>query len=211
MAEADFQNAREPSSRMGFLPETMESRGSASSSAPPSSFTECVMLANLVGRCVAHRRLAQSTATPFSDAEPGSGDFWARHEWLAATVAAAMERRLCADARGPDDSPRCCDAAPWFNRVLAYSASVSLSETAAANPWLTLDGHLMAVSYRQMAYDAASEVVLLVKTAPRFALFKVRENNALCSFLGHDLMAHESWSHWEGVGAKTCLWIDMAL
>ncbi|KAK2608937.1 hypothetical protein QQS21_002513 [Conoideocrella luteorostrata] len=172
MDEADFQNGCDEPSRMGYLPETMGSSGNCSSL---PAFAECVLLANLFGRCVAHRRLAQSM--PLSGSESEAQDFWARHEWLAATAAAATRRRLYAQnaiaAATRDSASPKCNPTLWFNRILAYSASVSLSDTAEANPWLTFDGHLMAMNYKQLAYDAAAEIVLLIKTAPRIAFFKM--------------------------------------
>lgn len=159
MPEEDFQNGEQPI-RMGFLPETMTDNDSCSTLPP---FAECVVLANLFGRCVAHRRLAQSI--PLTGNESESQDFRTRHEWLAAAGAAAAARTQLHTNK--------CDPMLSFNRILAYSASVSLSDTAEANSWQTIDDHILAMTYKQHAYQAASEVVLLIKTAPRIGFFKV--------------------------------------
>lgn len=165
MPEAVFQSGQHPV-RMGFLPESMGSNDGCGSLPP---FAECVVLVNLFGRCVAHQRLAQSI--PLSGSESESKDFWVRHEWLAATAATATRKGLHAHSTG---APARCDPMMSFNRILAYSASISLSATAEANPWQSLDGHLMTATYRQLAYQAAFEVVFLIRTAPRIAFVKVR-------------------------------------
>ncbi|QUC19082.1 uncharacterized protein UV8b_03323 [Ustilaginoidea virens] len=171
MPEAEFQDGHQPAC-MNFLHQVM-GNGDACATLPP--FAECVVLTNLFSRCVAHRRLTQSVPLCASDSE--SRDFWARHGWLATTAASATTRQLRARGAPASDcwgsfSPK-CDLTIWFNLLLGYSASVSLSETAETNPWLTLEDHLTVVSYRQIAYEAACEVAVLVKTAPRMAFLKV--------------------------------------
>ncbi|GIJ86779.1 hypothetical protein Asppvi_005674 [Aspergillus pseudoviridinutans] len=172
MSEADFQNGREPI-RMGFLPETT-GNSDGCGTLPP--FAECVVLSNLFERCISHRRLAHSI--PLSGSESASQAFWKRHEWLAAAAASATRSGLRAQSASAvpgarDSSVAKCDPMRSFNRILAYSASVSLSSTAEASPWQSLGDHLMALTYKQLAYQAASEVVHLMRNAPRIAFLKM--------------------------------------
>ncbi|KAJ6044462.1 hypothetical protein N7499_006962 [Penicillium canescens] len=170
MPERDFQSGQRPVP-MGFLPETM---GKTSECETLSSFARCVVFANLFGRCIAHRRLAQSVSLPESGSESKSRHFWMRHEWLAA--AAAHATRPIPPTQAPNESKSetaKCDPLAAFNRILAYSACISLSETAEARAWETLDDHTLALSYRQVASQAAYEIALLIQKAPRIAFFKM--------------------------------------
>ena len=172
MPEPDFQND-EHHSRMGFLLDTM-SRNEGFNTLP--SFAECVVLASLLGRCTAHRRLTQST--PLSNSESKLQDLWRRHEWLAAVVAAsATAQRPSAQWPNPSADGEAlnakCNVMLSFNRILAYCASISLSNTAEAGLWQTFDDHLKVISYKQLAYQGASEVVNIINSIPRIAFLKV--------------------------------------
>ena len=177
MPEEDFQNSQYPI-RMGFLPETL-SKYDGCGTLP--TFAECVVLANLFGRRMAHRRLTQS----LSNGESNSQDFWTRHEWLAAVAATATMTRH--PSQSPNTAPdgefviAKCNVMSSFNRILAHCACICLSNTAEASSWQSLDDHLMAISYKHLAHQAAYEVVKIIKSCPRIAFFKVSQPSSLVS------------------------------
>ncbi|KAF5139450.1 Sorbicillinoid biosynthetic cluster transcription factor sor4 [Metarhizium anisopliae] len=155
MAEAEFQSgSQEPVSPMGFLVEaTDESKaGNGINMLPP--FAHCVVVANLFARCMTHGKLGIES-TPIS--APDSQDFWQRHPWLASAAAKACETEVSR-----------CDPMLVFTRILGYSHS-----KCHLTSWQTLDHHLMAMACKPAAHQAASEVVGVIKTAPRIAFFKV--------------------------------------
>ncbi|KHO10942.1 hypothetical protein MAA_11479 [Metarhizium robertsii ARSEF 23] len=160
MAEAEFQSgSQEPVSPMGFLVgATDESKaGNGINMLPP--FARCVVVANLFARCMTHGKLGMQS-TPIS--APDSQDFWQRHQWLASAAAKACETE---ESR--------CDPMLVFTRILGYSVCLSLCSIANATSWQTLDHHLMAMACKPAGHQAASEVVGIIKTAPRIAFFKV--------------------------------------
>ncbi|KAE8373906.1 hypothetical protein BDV26DRAFT_296517 [Aspergillus bertholletiae] len=170
MPETDFQSGDRPVP-MGFLPETM---GNSSQCETMSSFARCIILANLFGRCIDHRRLSHSHSTflPDSSSEPKMRDFWARHEWLAAATDVA--RKAKPGAPWPrSGEPAKCDPLALFNMILAHSACVLLSETADARAWQTENDHLLALAYKQVASQAAHEIEDLIRNTPRIAFFKL--------------------------------------
>uniref|UniRef100_A0A0B7KAU7 Zn(2)-C6 fungal-type domain-containing protein n=1 Tax=Bionectria ochroleuca TaxID=29856 RepID=A0A0B7KAU7_BIOOC len=165
MPEEEFQDGCQVS-QMGFLSELGRNNDESMILHP---FAEWVVLANFFGRCITHRRLAQSV--PLSGSELESKDFWKRHDWLAAATRSRTHAYTMAlEAR---TTPRKCDPMSCYNRILAYSASVCLSHTAESNAWQTLDGQLRTMRHRQVAYEAASEIVSLIRCAPRMFFFKM--------------------------------------
>ncbi|KAL3432037.1 hypothetical protein BDV09DRAFT_174996 [Aspergillus tetrazonus] len=168
MPETDFQSGDRPF-QMSFLPETMES---GSQCETMSSFARCIVLSNLFGRCIAHRRLSHSPFLPDSSSESKMRDFWARHEWLTAATDAARK----AKPRAPcpkSGEPSKCDPLAFFNQILAHSACISLSETADSRAWETENDHLLALAYKQVAGQAANEIADLIQSTPRIAFFKL--------------------------------------
>ncbi|KAL6867816.1 hypothetical protein J3F83DRAFT_765749 [Trichoderma novae-zelandiae] len=160
MSEAEFQSAtQEPVSQMAFLVEATDGNKAGSGIRPLPPFAHCVVVANLFARCMTHCKLALQS-TPMS--APEAQDFWMRHQWLASAAATACESAVTR-----------CDPMLVFTRILAYSASLSLCSTANATSWQTLDHHLMAMACKPAAHQAASEVVRIIKTAPRIAFFKM--------------------------------------
>lgn len=187
MPEADFQTGQRPS-LMGFLPDAMTATSTIDGSPDTpgcdtlSPFAECVVLASLCGHSVAHRRLVQSST--FADCTPESHVFWKRHRWLAAATSARIEehtRSISAAASRGAPPPR-CDPLWAFNRVLACGAAVSISDAAEANPWQSLEDSVTAMTYTQLTYPIAAEVVLLLQEVPRLAFPKVGLLPS-CSFL----------------------------
>ncbi|PTB62994.1 hypothetical protein BBK36DRAFT_1128347 [Trichoderma citrinoviride] len=180
MSEVEFQSgAQEPVSQMCFLVEATDGNKAGNginSSLTP--FAHCVVVANLFARCMTHCKLAMQSP-PLS--APEAQDFWIRHQWLASAAANACESAVTR-----------CDPMLVFTRILAFSASLSLCSTANATSWQTLDHHLMAMACKPAAHQAASQVVRIIKTAPRIAFFKMHPffPNAIAlvaSFLNADV------------------------
>lgn len=168
MPESDFQSGDRPV-QMGFLPETM---ASSSDCETMSSFARCIILANLLGRCSAHRRLSHSNFLPDSSSDAKMRDFWARHEWLAAATDAARTAKPRAPTPKRGEPPK-CDPLAFLNQVLAQSACIMLGETAEARAWQSESDQLLALTYEQVASQAANEIADLIRNTPRIAFFKL--------------------------------------
>lgn len=185
MPEEHFQSGQQPII-MGFLSETI---GNVDRHAALPPFAQCVSLASLFERCIAHRRLSQSVSPPGSEIE--SQSFWARHQWLAAVAESAIKAQppeqlasQFATTAGLKHS-----ILTVFNRVLAYSTCVFLSNTAEERPWQTVDDQMVSLTYKQTAYQAATEIVSLIQTLPRIAFLRMHIflSSAICivaRFLG---------------------------
>lgn len=175
MPETDFQSGQFPVP-MGFLAETMSNTNEYASL---PSFAQCVVLANLYGHCLSHRRMEQSIPPPGSESQ--SQDFWTRHEWLASAATAATMTPLPTQSSKRDASIK-CDAMDFFNHILAYSACISLSETAEERLWQNVNDQMLALAYKQAAYQAANDVVHLIQKLPRVAFFKMHPflPNSIC-------------------------------
>lgn len=168
MPEAAFQASQQPVV-MGFLSEAMTNTDDY---AILPSLSQCVVLASLFGRCIAHRRLSQSVSPPGSKQE--SEEFWTRHQWLAAAVGAATKPQPRDQMPHiPEGQGLSNDTMTFFIRVLAHSTCVLLSETAEERPWQTLDDQMISLTYKQTAYQAANEVTSLLQTLPRNAFNKM--------------------------------------
>lgn len=188
MPEEDFQNGQQPVA-MGFLSETV---GNADRYAALPPFAQCVSLASLFERCIAHRRLSQSVSPPGSEIE--SQSFWARHQWLAAVTESAIKAQTQTQPLEQPSNQFATtslkhDIMSVFNQVLAYSTCVFLSNTAEERPWQTVDDQMISLTYKQTAYQAAGEVVGLMQTLPRVAFFRMHIflSSAICivaRFLG---------------------------
>lgn len=158
MPEEDFQTGRHPT-RMDFLPETMSCK--ENSTALPG-FAECVVLASLLGRCMEHHRLSQSSPSPSDGPLQTLPDFWRRHESLGAVAFSAMgirgipSKMGAGSAGGGGDchatlalttamaasstpetplAPVQCNPMAYCNHILMCCAHVLLSETAESKTW----------------------------------------------------------------------------
>ncbi|MCJ1472282.1 hypothetical protein MMC13_000929 [Lambiella insularis] len=127
-----------------------------------SPFAECVVLATVHSRCMAHRR-ASSTER---DKEPRG--FWGRHEWLAS----AIERRIKLLVQTPAITTIERDPMLFFTHTLAYSAIICLGGTVQRMPWQAAEQQLMAPAYEQRISSAIAEIVRLVKGLPSLSYFK---------------------------------------
>ncbi len=125
-------------------------------------FTECVVLATLYSRRMAHRRASSKERGK----EPCG--FWGRYEWLAS----AIERRIKLLAQTPATTAIECDPMLSFTHMLAYSAIICLGGTVQRMPWQAAEHQLRAPAYEQRISWATTEVVRLVKGLPSPSYFK---------------------------------------
>lgn len=152
--EANFQNDQPV--RVSFLP-------AATAQNEPSTlspFAECIVLAALYGRCMAHRRAC------VKESGSKSYDFWTHQEWLASAVEKRIQ--MLAPCVTVDNDPMLL-----FSHILAQSAVVFLSNTVQRTPWHTLEHQLVTTAYERRASVAALEVVRLMKAVPSLSCFKV--------------------------------------
>ncbi|KAI1098446.1 fungal-specific transcription factor domain-containing protein [Jackrogersella minutella] len=177
--ETNFQNSLPI--RMDLLPEALTNSGRSTH----SPFAECIVLATLYGRCMAHRRLALSSSLPGNEPR----EFWIRHEWLA-TV---LEKRTQILVQSSPTTSTLDDRDPMlaFDQMLARSAIIYLSLTTEVKPWQNVKHQMTASTYEERAYQAATDMAHLVKSMPRLSCFKAHPflPNAL-SDAATFLMAH---------------------
>ncbi|GIJ92502.1 hypothetical protein Asppvi_001780 [Aspergillus pseudoviridinutans] len=140
---------------ISFLPEAMAQTGPITL----SPFAESIIIATLHRRCMTHQLLY---ATEF---EAGTREFCIRQGWLAT----AVERRVQMLVPSP-----AVDSDPMLllTRMLAYRATVHLSNTMQQASWRTVDQQGLAAAYQQRAAQAASEIVRLAKAVPYLSPFK---------------------------------------
>ena len=127
-----------------------------------SPFAECVVLATLHSRCMAHRRASSKERGK----EPRG--FWGRYEWLAS----AIEKRIKLLVQTPATTTIERDPMLFFTHMLAYGAIICLSGTVQRMPWQAAEHQLMAPAYEQRISWATSEIVRLVKGLPSLSYFK---------------------------------------
>ncbi|CAI7653032.1 unnamed protein product [Penicillium glandicola] len=151
--EENFQD-NQPT-RISFLPEAIAQTGPSTL----SPFAECIVMATLHGRCMTHRR------SYANESETGTRDFCIRQEWLAT----AVEKRVQTLVPSPaiDSDPMLL-----FTHMLAYRATVDLSNTVQRASWRTADQQVLITTYQNRAAQAASEIVRLAKAVPYLSPFK---------------------------------------
>ncbi|RMZ82268.1 hypothetical protein DV738_g1893, partial [Chaetothyriales sp. CBS 135597] len=126
-----------------------------------SPWAECIVLATLHGRCMAHRRASEKEA-----GRDGCG-FWMHHE----TLVSAVEKRLMM-LRQSQPSPAVeYDPMLLFAHMLAHSSILHLSGTVQRTPWQTAQQQLMTHASEQRASRAAAEIVRLAKAVPSLSSF----------------------------------------
>jgi hypothetical protein len=141
---------------------------SASQKGPSlSPFAECIVLATLHGRCMAHRR---SYTTKESHGGTGEGaDFWTHQKRLASAVEKHVQVLGTTSSVHVDSGPMLL-----FAHMLAHSAVIKLGHTAqrASSAWRTVEQQGATAAYERRASSAAAEMVRLAKQVPSFSCFK---------------------------------------
>jgi hypothetical protein len=148
---------------MDFLSDAM----AASGPTDLSPFAQCVVLATLHGRGIAHRQQSLVVGRGISGQE--AREFWFRHERLAS----ALEKQI---KQLEESAPAVVEHDPMvlFTHMLAHNIVIDLLGTVEMNPWQTAEYRLMAFAYKEHARHAAGEVVRLSRAVPVLSCFKVR-------------------------------------
>ncbi|KAL7906094.1 fungal-specific transcription factor domain-containing protein [Trichoderma velutinum] len=168
--EASFQNNQ--SIQMCFLSDVLSmadnTQADASMMISLAPFAECVVLAALQGRCMAHRRMSVVSA-----GADGAQEFWARHEQLAL----AIERRSQMLAQSPAFTMANRDPMVLFTYMLAQKVVINLDSILETAPWQrqqqqkAADRQLLATSYKWRAERAAVEMVRLARSVRSLGCF----------------------------------------
>ncbi|KAL4919043.1 fungal-specific transcription factor domain-containing protein [Aspergillus aurantiobrunneus] len=151
-----------------YLPEVM-TRGSSDSVHPISSFSECIVLATICGRALAHRqKVAVEQLSINGDVAVFEG-FWTRHQWLHEM----LNCRIQTLSASPQVDPML-----MFARIVAQTMVLFLHNVLESITWKTGDHLLGIIEYERLCVMAAHEVVNLVKLQGQLGYFKVNLNIA---------------------------------
>ncbi|KAL2823451.1 fungal-specific transcription factor domain-containing protein [Aspergillus cavernicola] len=146
-----------------YLPEVMM-KTSTDAANPISSFSECIVLATICGRALAHRqKVAVEQISITGDAAVFEG-FWTRHQWLHEMVNHHIQML--------SSSPQ-VDPMLMFARIIAQTMVLFLHSVLESVTWKTGDHLLGIIEYERLCVAAAHEVVNLVKLQGQLGYFKV--------------------------------------
>ncbi|KAL6794256.1 hypothetical protein J3E68DRAFT_450875 [Trichoderma sp. SZMC 28012] len=169
--EESFQNNQPV--QMCFLSEVLavadNIQADASTIIPLAPFAECVVLAALQGRCMAHRRMSLVS----SSGADGAQEFWARHEQLVL----AMDKRYQMLAQSAAFIMANRDPMVIFTYMLAQKVIINLDSILETVPWQrqpqqkTADRQLLATSYKWRAERAAVDMVRLARSVRSVGCF----------------------------------------
>ncbi|PTB48197.1 hypothetical protein M431DRAFT_100506 [Trichoderma harzianum CBS 226.95] len=169
--EESFQNNQPV--QMCFLSEVLavadNIQADASTIIPLAPFAECVVLAALQGRCMAHRRMSLVS----SSGADGAQEFWARHEQLVL----AMDKRYQMLAQSAAFTMANRDPMVIFTYMLAQKVIINLDSILETVPWQrqpqqkTADRQLLATSYKWRAERAAVDMVRLARSVRSVGCF----------------------------------------
>ncbi|KAF9895179.1 hypothetical protein FE257_000081 [Aspergillus nanangensis] len=157
--EEDFQAGQPVVTR--YLADVMAGASPDShESAAVSPFCECIILATICGRGLAHR---QKLAVEQINGAVYEG-FWNRHQWLHEMVSHRI-RLLSAPAH--------VDPMLVFARIIAQTMVLFLHNVLESITWKTGDHLLGIIDYERLCVLAAHEVLKLVKLQAQLGYFKV--------------------------------------
>ncbi|KAL6701444.1 fungal-specific transcription factor domain-containing protein [Trichoderma pleuroticola] len=169
--EESFQN-NQPT-QMCFLSEVLagadNTQADASTSIPLAPFAECVVLAALQGRCMAHRRMSLVSST----GADGAQEFWTRHEQLVL----ALDKRYQMLTQSAAFTMTNRDPMVIFTYMLAQKVIINLDSILETVPWQrlpqqkTADRQLLATSYKWRAERAAVDMVRLARSVRSIGCF----------------------------------------
>ncbi|KAL6801240.1 hypothetical protein GGI42DRAFT_360743 [Trichoderma sp. SZMC 28013] len=150
------------------MAEADNTQSDASTMIPLSPFAECVVLAALQGRCMAHRRMSLVSA-----GADGAQEFWTRHEQLVL----AMDKRYQMLAQSPAFTMANRDPMMIFAYMLAQKVIINLDSILETVPWQrqqqqkSADRQLLATSYKWRAERAAVDMVRLARSVRSLGCF----------------------------------------
>ncbi|KAL3492336.1 fungal-specific transcription factor domain-containing protein [Aspergillus germanicus] len=147
-----------------YLSEVM-ARRNTDNVLPISSFSECIVLATICGRALAHRqKVAVEQISVSGDMAVFEG-FWSRHQWLHDM----LNYRIQLLSTSPQVDPML-----MFARIFAQTMVLFLHSVLESITWKTGDHLLGIIEYERLCVMAAHEVVNLVKLQGQLGYFKVR-------------------------------------
>ncbi|KAL2831658.1 fungal-specific transcription factor domain-containing protein [Aspergillus pseudoustus] len=146
-----------------YLSEVM-TRGNSDNTLPISTFSECIVLATICGRALAHRqKVAVEQISVSGDMAVFEG-FWTRHQWLHDM----LNYRIQLLSTSPQVDPML-----MFARIVAQTMVLYLHSVLESITWKTGDHLLGIIEYERLCVMAAHEVVNLVKLQGQLGYFKV--------------------------------------
>ncbi|KAL4869561.1 hypothetical protein BDV12DRAFT_76062 [Aspergillus spectabilis] len=148
---------------MQYLPEVMTRSGSDNCH-PISSFGECIVLATICGRALAHRQKVAVEQLSISGDVTVFEGFWTRHQWLHEM----LNHRIQVLSASPQIDPML-----MFARIVAQTMVLFLHSVLESITWKTGDHLLGIIEYERLCVMAAHEVVSLVKLQSQLGYFKV--------------------------------------
>ncbi|KAL4790165.1 fungal-specific transcription factor domain-containing protein [Aspergillus venezuelensis] len=146
-----------------YLPEVM-TKSSTESLHPISPFSECIILATICGRALAHRQKAAVEQLSISGDVAVFEGFWTRHQWLHEM----LNNRIQSLSASPQVDPML-----MFARIVAQTMVLFLHSVLESITWKTGDHLLGIIEYERLCIMAAHEVVNLVKLQGQLGYFKV--------------------------------------
>jgi hypothetical protein len=132
---------------------------------PISSFSECIVLATICGRALAHRQKVAVEQISVSGDMAAFEGFWSRHQWLHDM----LNYRIQLLSTSPQVDPML-----MFARIVAQTMVLFLHSVLESITWKTGDHLLGIIEYERLCIMAAHEVVNLVKLQGQLGYFKVR-------------------------------------
>ncbi|KAL2864368.1 Zn(II)2Cys6 transcription factor [Aspergillus lucknowensis] len=129
-----------------------------------SSFSECIVLATICGRALAHRQKVAVEQISISGDVTVSEGFWTRHQWLHEMLNYRIQML--------SSSPQ-VDSMLMFARIVAQTMVLFLHSVLESITWKTGDHLLGIIEYERLCVLAAHEVVNLVKLQGQLGYFKV--------------------------------------
>ncbi|KAL3479701.1 hypothetical protein BJX99DRAFT_255424 [Aspergillus californicus] len=159
--EEEFQAGQPVATQ--YLPEVMM-KTSTDAAQPISSFSECIVLATICGRALAHRQKVAAEQVNMSGDMTVFEGFWTRHQWLHEMVNHHIQM-LSASAQ--------VDPMLMFARIVAQTMVLFLHSVLESITWKTGDHLLGIIEYERLCVSAAHEVVNLVKLQGQLGYFKV--------------------------------------
>ncbi|KAJ0416961.1 fungal-specific transcription factor domain-containing protein [Aspergillus carlsbadensis] len=146
-----------------YLSEVM-ARGNTDTVLPISSFSECIVLATICGRALAHRQKVTVEQISVSGDMAVFEGFWSRHQWLHDM----LNYRIHLLSTSPQVDPML-----MFARIVAQTMVLFLHGVLESITWKTGDHLLGIIEYERLCVMAAHEVVNLVKLQGQLGYFKV--------------------------------------
>jgi hypothetical protein len=139
----------------------------------PSSFTECIILATVCGRCLTHQQQSMVERVYGSDA---SQDFWDRHQWLSAILTNQIH---ILTQMNPSPSPL-ADPMLFFANMVAQTTVLFLYQIMKSTAWQTTDQHQAIITEcEKRSLTAAQQVVDLVEASAPFIFYKVSQKSKI--------------------------------